>query len=178
MSNMLTPFEQLKALDTRYRKIAVGLPSPQLASQNWSGIGFRLGEQRYVAALGEVAEILREPRYTPLPGVKVWVRGIANLRGRLLPVIDLCRYFGVQSVAASKRRTVLVLECGEIFAGLIVDELFGMQHFAPEAFAQQAPQVNPLIQPCLAGAFRQEQFWPVFSPHQLAKHPNFMQVTL
>ena len=46
------------------------LPAQQEVAQTWSGIGFRIGEQHFVAPMGEIDEVLHEPRYTMLPGVK------------------------------------------------------------------------------------------------------------
>lgn len=89
-----TPFQILLEIDQRCRALAAGLPSQQAAVQTWSGIGFRMGERLFVAPMGEVGEVLHEPRYTLLPGVKSWVKGVANVRGRLLPIMDLCGFFG------------------------------------------------------------------------------------
>ena len=94
MSDVQTPFQILLDIDQRCRALAAGLPSQQAAVQTWSGIGFRMGERLFVAPMGEVGEVLHEPRHTLLPGVKSWVKGVANVRGRLLPVMDLCGFFG------------------------------------------------------------------------------------
>ena len=87
MSDAQSPFQLLVALDQRCRTLAAGLPSQQQTVQTWSGIGFRMGERYFVAPMGEVGEVLHEPRHTLLPGVKNWVKGVANVRGRLLPVM-------------------------------------------------------------------------------------------
>lgn len=96
MPGMPTPFQRLLEIDHRCRSLAVGLPSQRQAVQTWGGIGFRMGGRLFVAPMGEVVEVLHEPRQTLLPGVKQWVRGGANVRGRLLPVMDLCGYFGLE----------------------------------------------------------------------------------
>src|SRR5690606_40471152 len=96
MSDVPTPFQRLLEIDARCRGLAAGLPSQQEAVKTWAGIGFRMGERLFVAPMGEVGEILHEPRYTQLPGVKSWVKGVANVRGRLLPIMDLCGYFGLE----------------------------------------------------------------------------------
>lgn len=90
MSDVQTPFQLLVDIDQRCRRLAAGLPAQQEAVQSWSGIGFRMGGRFFVAPMGEVGEVLHEPRYTQLPGVKTWVKGVANVRGRLLPIMDLC----------------------------------------------------------------------------------------
>ncbi|EPL14733.1 chemotaxis protein CheW [Pseudomonas sp. CF161] len=179
MAESQTAFELLLDIDRRCRLLAADLPSQETRQHSWSGIGFRIGEQWYVAPMGEVSEVLHEPRYTVLPGVKSWVKGVANLRGRLLPVMDLCGFFGHELSALRKQRRVLVVEHKEVFAGLMVDEVVGMQHFAQDSL--QASVIEPAqgaIAPYLQGRFERDQVWQVFSPFALAGSSGFMDVAL
>ena len=73
---------------------------------------------------------------------------------------------------------MLVVEHGEVFAGLIVDEVFGMQHFSVEAFAEQLPPLEASIQPFIHGVFQRERPWLVFSPHALARAQAFLDVAV
>ncbi|AMB84061.1 chemotaxis protein CheW [Pseudomonas agarici] len=177
MADSQTAFQLLLEIDQRCRLLAAGLPSQENRPDTWSGIGFRLGEQWYVAPMGEVAEVLHEPRYTLLPGVKPWVRGIANLRGRLLPIMDLCGFFGHESSVLRKQRRVLVVEYKEVFAGLLVDELAGMQHF-PQGSLQMHSAESPerMVAPFVQGCFERERNWWIFSPFVLAQAPGFLDV--
>ena len=178
MSDLQTPFQLLAEIDQRCRAYAAGLPSQQEVLQTWSGIGFRMGDRHFVAPMGEVSEVLHEQRFTLLPGVKAWVKGVANVRGRLLPVMDLCGFFGNDLSSVRKQRRLLVVDHQEIFAGLTVDEVFGMQHFPVDAFSEQLPPLEAKIQPFIHGVFQREQPWLVFSPHALAQHQDFIEVTV
>ena len=182
MTESLTAFELLLQIDQRCRLLAADLPSQPTRQDSWSGIGFRLGEAWYVAPMGEVSEVLHEPRFTQLPGVKPWVKGVANLRGRLLPMMDLCAFFsdkelGHELSAARKQRRVLVVEHHDVFAGLMVDEVFGLQHFAQDSL-QPVDNVSGPIAPFIKGRFQREQNWQVFSPFALAQSQSFMHVAL
>ncbi|OLF50947.1 chemotaxis protein CheW [Pseudomonas chlororaphis] len=179
MAESQTAFELLLEIDQRCRLLAADLPSQETRQHGWSGIGFRLGEHWYVAPMGEVSEVLHEPRYTLLPGVKPWVKGVANLRGRLLPIMDLCGFFGHELSALRKQRRVLVVEHKEVFAGLMVDEVAGMQHFQQsrlETGADDGEQGG--IAPYLRGYFPCEPVWRVFSPFALAQSPGFLDVAI
>ncbi|MGH8407313.1 MAG: chemotaxis protein CheW, partial [Pseudomonas sp.] len=77
MTESQTAFELLLDIDRRCRLLAADLPSQETRLLSWSGIGFRLGEHWYVAPMGEVAEVLHEPRCTLMPGVKPWIKGVA-----------------------------------------------------------------------------------------------------
>lgn len=178
MTDMLTPFDRLQQIDNRCRALAAGLPSQEEVAQTWAGVGFRMGNRYYVAPMGEVGEILYEPRYTQLPGVKGWVKGVANVRGRLLPVVDLCGYFGLELSPLRKQRRLLVVDHQEVFAGLTVDEVFGMQHFSVDDFSELMPQVEGAIRPFLYGVFQRERPWLVFSPRALAASADFLTVAV
>lgn len=178
MPDARTPFQLLQDIDQLCRESAAGLPSQQEIVQTWSGIGFRMGERYFVAPMGEVGEVLHEPRHTLLPGVKSWVKGVANVRGRLLPVVDLCDFFGGELSPLRKKRRVLVVDHQDVFAGLTVDEVFGMQHFPVDSFSEQAPPLGSNIESFIHGVFQREKPWLVFSPHALAKHSGFLDVAL
>ncbi|KAA0978303.1 chemotaxis protein CheW [Pseudomonas sp. ANT_H12B] len=179
MTESLTAFELLLQIDRRCRLLAADLPSQPTRQDSWSGIGFRLGEHWYVAPMGEVSEVLHELRLTQLPGVKPWVKGVANLRGRLLPVMDLCGFFGHELSALRKQRRVLVVEHSDVFTGLMVDEVFGLQHFAQDSLEPvPSSELNGAIGAFVKGRFQREQIWQVFSPFALVQSQSFMHVAV
>ena len=174
-----TAFELLLDIDRRCRLLTADQPSSERRVEQWSGIGFRLAGQWFVAPMGEVAEVLNEPRSTRVPGVQPWVRGVANLRGRLLPVMDLAGFFGVGPVLPGKQRRVLVLDHEAIFAGLLVDEVLGLQHFPPASLQPVPPQsLIPAAAPFVRGHFATQRNWAIFSPYALAQAPGFLDVAL
>ncbi|GGK02901.1 chemotaxis protein CheW [Pseudomonas matsuisoli] len=173
-----SPFAMLVDIDRRCRELAANLPAQQESVRTWSGIGFRLGGLLLVAPMGEVGEILHEPGLTALPGVKPWVKGVANVRGRLLPVLDLCGYFGIDSNNPLKQRRVLVVERGEVFVGLIVDEVFGMQHFPITDYSEHVQSIAPEFRPFVHGQFQRKDSWLLFSPHSLATNQSFLAVAV
>jgi twitching motility protein PilI len=117
------------------------------------------------------------PRFTQVPGVKTWVRGVANVRGRLMPVMDLMMFLNRQSGLQSKRRRLLVLERGELYSGLIVDEVLGMQHFPVDTYSDEIPVEYRDTQIYLKGGYRVDSdFWAVFSLFTLARDPRFLNV--
>ncbi len=83
------PFELLQATDELCRNNAFGLPKLEEQQASWSGVAFILRGVRYLAPLDEVAEIIDLPASSKVPGAKHWVVGIANVRGVLLPIMDL-----------------------------------------------------------------------------------------
>ncbi|WP_339670133.1 chemotaxis protein CheW [Dasania marina] len=175
MSKQLQAFATLQDIASRSLQLAKGLPAQANVVPLWSGIGFTLGGYRFVAPMGEVSEILVQPPATRLPGVKPWVRGVSNVRGKLLPLIDLEVFFGGALSGGRKNHRVLSLELGELYTGLIVNEVHGMQHFPVDTFSNELPAGVEALAPFLAGSYQQNgDTWVVFSTFKLAQNADFM----
>ena len=173
MSEQIEPFAALLDIAERSVASAAGLPAQLDIKEYWTGIGFLLGGQRFVAPMGEVCEILAQPPATRLPGVQAWVRGVSNVRGRLLPLIDLESFFG-GSLGERKNRHVLAMELGELYSGLIVSEVYGAQHIPVDCFTDELPAEVETFKAFLTGSYRYNNLtWSVFSPYKLAQNSEF-----
>ena len=175
-----TSFELLAALDQRCRSRAVGLPRMEDAREEWTGVLFRLKGQELLAPMDEVAEIVSVSGVAAVPGVKPWVLGIANMRGNLLPVMDLEGFlFGENSGASPSSRRLLVVNHDGVLAGLMVDRVLGMRHFFRDEIAEELPALNEAIKPFVDFSFsRLGEHYGVFSPYRLAESDEFMEVAV
>lgn len=144
----------LRDIEADTLRNAAALPSKRDARPEWQGLGFQVSGVRLVAPLTEVNEILTVPRVTPLPRVKEWMLGIANVRGRLIPIIDLHRFMGIATTVPRAQWRVLVVEQGETIAGLLVEQSLGMQHFLDDSFEEGRPEGLEAIHPYVQGAYR------------------------
>ncbi|MFE8070190.1 chemotaxis protein CheW [Marinobacteraceae bacterium S3BR75-40.1] len=178
MSAQAAPFAVLTDIAKRSKALATGLPAQEEAIELWNGIGFSMAGQHYVAPMGEVVEILHVPRYTQIPGVRRFMLGAANVRGRLLPLIDLAAFFGVPHGTRHLRdRRVLVVEHDDIFSGLVVDDVLGMQYFAVDNYVDQPEEPTDAIKPFLQGGYkRNDELWKVFSTVELVEDEQFLDV--
>ena len=178
MSAQTAPFAVLTDIAQRSRSMAAGLPEQQEAVDLWNGIGFILAGERYVAPMGEVTEILHVPRFTHIPGVRSFLMGAANVRGRLLPLVDLSGFFDIPRSSRSLReRRVLVVEEGDVFSGLVVDSVLGMQYFASDSFKASPEGVPENVRPFVTGGYeRNEEVWKVFSAVDLLDDERFLDV--
>ena len=175
----MTPFALLQDIASRCRSHAAELPSRIEAVENWRGVGFILAGRRYVAPMSDVSEILTAPKLTQVPGVKHWVQGIANVRGRLIPVMDLAAFLGGRSTSGRNKRT-LIIEKGDLLNGLTVDAVLGMQYFPVES-KQDSPELDVPEQAkaFISGAYlRDGELWPVFSFDELANDQNYMDIAV
>jgi twitching motility protein PilI len=178
MSAQAAPFAVLTSIALRSRQLSAGLPEQEKAAEQWNGIGFVLAGEHYVAPMGEVTEILHVPRFTQIPGVRSFLMGAANVRGRLLPLVDLDAFFELPRSATSLRqRRVLVVEKDDLFSGLVVDSVLGMQYFGAENFTSDTSGVPERIQPFVAGGYtRNGETWNVFSATELLGDERFLDV--
>lgn len=175
----MTPFALLQDIASRCRSHAAELPSRIEAVENWRGVGFILGGRRYVAPMSDVSEILTAPKLTKVPGVKHWVHGVANVRGRLVPVMDLAAFLGGRATPGRDKRT-LIIEKGDLLNGLIVDAVLGMQYFPVESKQDTTDlDVPDQAKPFISGAYlRDGELWPVFSFEDLANDQNYMGIAV
>lgn len=173
-------FQALVDLAERSQKHAQALPAPVEASPRWSGIGFSLLGCRFVAPLGQVAEMLEMPTFTRLPGVQPWAIGLANVRGRLLPLIDMPQFLGGRAAVQKKQHRVLVVDTQNFFCGLIVDQAFGMQHFTKEGYSQQAADLPSVLEPLVRGSYADAsgQAWAVMHIPSLVQNPRFANAAM
>jgi len=144
----------LRDIETDTLRNAAPLPLKRDTRPEWQGLGFQISGVRLVAPLSEVSEILTPPRVTALPRVKDWMLGIANVRGRLIPVIDLHRFMGIATTVPRTQWRVLVVEQGETIAGLLIEQSLGMQHFLDDSFEEGQPEGLDAIHPYIQGAYR------------------------
>lgn len=173
----LAPYELLQNIEARSQARAFGLPQQVEVRRTWSGIGFRFGEHFLVVPMGEIAEILEYPALTRLPNAQSWVKGIANIRGSLLPIMDLNGFIEGENTALSRSSRVLVTHQASLSTGLLIDEVLGMHHFFEEEKLNDTNEFAGKLQPFLDGGYRQGQRnWGVFSMTKLTEHPQFMEV--
>ncbi|WP_407411751.1 chemotaxis protein CheW [Acinetobacter sp.] len=145
----------------------------------WSGIAFEIMGQYFVAPLGEVSEVIYPPKCTPVPNTHAWVRGVANIRGRLLSVSDLTHYLVGQRSQSSGAQKVLCIQNDDQYVGLLVDQVLGIQHFNKKSFFSNQDAVNDLLNPYCRGYFQQHnQKWQVFLFSQLLHHPKYMNASI
>lgn len=153
----------------------------QLSTQTqWLGVAFKLGEYRLVAPLGEIAEVLTLPDVTSVPLSQPWMRGIANVRGRLLPVTNLAGFLGMEQ---TQQRTtefkVLVIDKPQIFSGLQVHQVMGIQNFSTRQYEPEGLPSEVPLSAYVHGRFRHnQQEWYIFMPSLLVKDSRYLEASL
>jgi chemotaxis signal transduction protein len=85
----------------------------------------RMGAGRVAVDLSVVAEVGRAPKVTRVPGLPGWMAGVANWRGRILPILDLRSLLGAEPAELDTQARLLVLSDAAIAVGMLVDAVDG-----------------------------------------------------
>lgn len=102
----------------------------------------RLGSSRYAVGMPDVAEVATVPAVTRIPGSPPWLPGVANWRGRMLPVLDLRPLLGGAVVPLASSARLVVVGRGDLVAGLVAEAVPGV-HDAPVDDVEPVPTTLP-----------------------------------
>jgi purine-binding chemotaxis protein CheW len=94
-------------------------------------VGFRIGNETYGVRISSVREIVRVPEITAVPSAPETVEGVINLRGKIIPVMDLRKRFGQAEIQPDKKNRILVVELDHKLVGLIVNAASEVLKIAP-----------------------------------------------
>lgn len=173
------PFKLLLDMEHRCLSSAAGLPVTEAADEKWIGVGFRIGDDKLIASMDEVEEILELPEYTTVPGVKPWVIGVANVRGNLLPLMDMKGFLTGEGIKRRRNGRVIVIDYKGFSTGLLVEEVYGMKHFLVKNEVKEIPSVHDSVKPLISAAFTlDDESWPVFSFEHMTSDDSFANASL
>jgi purine-binding chemotaxis protein CheW len=94
-------------------------------------VGFRIGNETFGVRIGSVREIVRVPEITAVPSAPETIEGVINLRGKIIPVMDLRKRFGQTEIQPDKKNRILVVELDNKLVGLIVNAASEVLRIAP-----------------------------------------------
>ncbi len=86
-------------------------------------VSFKLRDEEFAVDILQVQEIIRLQDITNVPNAPAFVEGVINLRGRVIPIIDLRKRFALESAEHSASTRIIVVMIDNVTVGLIVDEV-------------------------------------------------------
>lgn len=171
-----SPFLILADYEQRSLAHVAGLPEQLDAPGLWRGVGYRVSGHRLASGFGEVVEILPLPPLTPIPGAAAWMLGVANIRGSLLPVVDLKQFLEGERTVLHERQRVLVVRQPGGDVAVTIDQLYGQRSFVDEDSIDVTLFAEGRYAHFVDRAYRMDgQDWGVFSLDRLARTPEFRQ---
>lgn len=104
---------------------------------------FRLGDEQYGVGILSVREIIELAPVTRVPDSRPSVRGVINLRGRVVPLVDLKLAFGQGETVATELTVIVVLQCGERSFGVLADEVLEVVELPADAIGPSPVEAEP-----------------------------------
>jgi purine-binding chemotaxis protein CheW len=101
---------------------------------------FQVGGERYGVEVGQVQSIERMSTITRVPRTLSFIRGVMNLRGIVVPVIDLRERFGLTAAESTDETRIIIVHVDEMTVGLIVDSVLDVQ-MIDESLIESAPSM-------------------------------------
>jgi len=141
------------------------MPASALTASGVPSIGgkhltFRLGGETYALQIGCVQEIIGMQEVTQVPRLPDYIRGVINLRGRIVPAVDLRRKFGLEAAEQTRQTCIIVVELAHIGhnarMGLIVDAVTEVADI-PADSVEPAPELGRNAMPVLGFSVDDEQ---------------------
>jgi len=105
---------------------------------------FNLGRGNYGIPIENVFEIKKMEEITVVPKAPKFIEGVINLRGNVIPVVDLRKRFGMEKIDYSKKTKIIIVEIGKRQFGLIVDSVAEVVTLSNDQVEQSLPTVSGL----------------------------------
>ncbi len=87
-------------------------------------VGFKLKEEHFAFDIMSVIEIIRPKEITEVPTAPGFIEGVINLRGKIIPIIDLRKRFSLEAAGGGKKSRIIIIDLGDRqYVGVIVDEV-------------------------------------------------------
>ena len=148
---------------------------------------FVLNQQRYGLSVMDVVQIIEMVEFTPLPQMPPAVQGVINVRGRVVPIIDLRLRFGFSQEPYHLRTPIILINLEDLMVGFIVDEVEEVYELSPNDIEQanyflpnQVECPQSLLAPIkfLSGVAKiDRQLIPIISAHAILSEFEQSQLT-
>lgn len=119
--------------------------------------GFRVGSLGFLVPASTYCEVIEQLQVNALPNVEPWFSGLLNLRGNLVPVIDLCLL--LDESASDKKRQLFAIGQGDKAMAFWIDGLPEIQTFSSAQLKQLPPLPAILQRSVVAGYLNEGQIW-------------------
>lgn len=119
-------------------------------------VTFSTGDEEFGVDILRVQEIIRTMAITKVPKAPEFVEGVINLRGKVIPIIDLRRRFGLQSKAHDKHTRIIVIEINTMIVGFVVDSVSEVLRIPASTVEPPPPVVAGLESEYISGVGKLE----------------------
>ena len=119
-------------------------------------VTFSTGDEEFGVDILRVQEIIRTMAITKVPKAPEFVEGVINLRGKVIPIIDLRRRFGLQPKSHDKHTRIIVIEINTMIVGFVVDAVSEVLRIPASTVEPPPPVVSGLESEYISGVGKLE----------------------
>ncbi len=130
--------------------------TPQTAVDDEQVVVFDVAQESYAVNIARVHEIIRPQQITVIPGAPACVEGVINLRGKVIPVLDLRKRFHLAAEDLTRTSRIVVVEINDQTLGLIVDGVSEVLRIATDRIEPPSPLVTGIDSRYLRGIAKLE----------------------
>lgn len=139
------------------RAVALAAEPPAAPGASFETLAFTLARERYALETQWVREVYPLREFTPLPRTPAFVLGIVYLRGRIVSVLDLKKFFELPDVGLSDLNKVIVLADGAMEFGVLADTVVGVRKLLHDDLQAPLPTLTDIRADYLLGITRQRE---------------------
>jgi purine-binding chemotaxis protein CheW len=127
------------------------------AKQTFQIVSFTVGKEEYGVHIEEVQEVVRMPEITKLPQTESFIKGVINLRGNVIPVIDMRERFRMEAVRYSEMTRVIVVKIDEKLVGMVVDTVSQVLELGQEDMSEAPDIIHGISREYIEGIGRMNE---------------------
>jgi len=129
-------------LKARARALARPLGGKQTAGEAFDVVEFRLAQERYAVERAAIREVYPLRDLTPLPCTPPFIPGIINVRGQILPLLDMKKFFDMPDVGITDLHQVIIVRGGDIELGIVADAVVGVRSLPFDSVQRPLPTLT------------------------------------
>ena len=151
----LTPEEKNKILKSRAKILAVESEKKAKAEEFIQVVEFLLACEKYAVASEYVREIYPLKEFTPIPCTPPFVLGIINVRGQILSVINIKKFFDLPEKGLTDLNTVIILHSESMEFGILADAIIGVRNIVVSELQTSLPTLTGIREEYLKGVTKE-----------------------
>ena len=145
------PDEKVRILRERAEALARSTDERGGPDEDVTVVEFMLAHERYALELSYIREVYPLKDLTPLPGVPDFILGIVNVRGQILSIVDIRRFFELPERGLTNLNQVIILQSDDMEFGLLADEILGTRSIPRSAIQTSLPTLTGIRAAYLKG---------------------------
>ena len=146
--------EEREILKQRAKILAASGRERKASEETLQVVAFRIDKERYAIDLAHIQEVYPLRDLTTIPGVPDFVLGVINLRGQIVSVIDIRRFFDIPHEGFTNLNRIIILESDQMIFGILADDIEGVRQIRHSEIQPALPTLTGIREAFLLGGSR------------------------